>query len=145
MSHALLPDDDLSRFVFRKSDINNQNNPPTMKSSVFSSKAPKGFSVYHITGLQWQEIWDLAREYVEKLRLLSEPNEPILGRFDVKVRFYEEAQLKITHAPEPHPRHYNIHGMPVSTDQEAGNKLNRRQKLLQNTSLFISCHNLTPP
>lgn len=117
--HDLKPDDLLSRFLFKRDQINFDQQ--VVKSSVFSEKHPNGFSVFHTTTLSDPDIWQIAYTHV-----VRDPNKPLLGRCDLEVTYYEQASLRIE-KDEPPPRHHNIFGMPVSSDMIAAKNLSMRQ------------------
>jgi hypothetical protein len=136
MVRDLHADDILSRFLFYAGHINKVEG--VIKSCALAEKHPNGFSVYRTTNLCEGRVWGLGKNYVEISYLRQNPPRPMLGRFDVSVRFYHEGQLTIEHFPDPNPRHYNIHGMPISTEfAQEGQKLNLRQKVLQGAKLFL--------
>lgn len=132
MVSVLSPDDILSRFLFYNSEINESEG--VIKSSALAGKHPNGFSVFRTTNLYEQRTWGLGRNYVEPTFLKQ--SRSMLGRFDLAVHFYQEGQTTIHHAPNPHPRHYNIHGMPIPTLAQAGQALNLRQKILKETKFY---------
>jgi hypothetical protein len=127
--HDLKPDDTLSRFLFRRHYINFDQQ--VVKTSVFTEKHPDGFSVFHTTALSDSDIWQIAYTHVA-----LDPNKPLLGRCDLEVTYYEQANLRIE-KDEPPPRHHNIFGMPVGSDMEEARKLSLRQTMVA-TSRFKS-------
>ena len=127
--HDLKPSDILSRFLTKRGHINVQQR--VVNSSVFSEKHPNGFSVFHTTGLSNAIIWGIANAHV-----IKDPAKPLLGRCDLDVAAYEQAKLDIT-KKEPPPKHYNVFGMPVSTDMEEASKLSMRQVLVSKAKLEL--------
>jgi hypothetical protein len=129
MAADLMPNDVLSRFLDSESRINRELR--ILKTSAFTDKHPKGFSVFKTTSLSESAIWDIAYKYVIK----SDSGKPLLGRGDLEVKFYREANLEIK-KDEPPPRHYNIFGMPIDSGLKDAERLSMRQKMSAN-SRFI--------
>lgn len=131
--HDLRPDSLLSRFLLRRHRQHINHERQSVKSSLFSSKPPpSGFSVFHTSSLSETEIWHIAENYV-----VTDPEQqPLLGRCDLEIQYYEHAELEIEKS-EPPPKHYNIHGMPVGSDMEEAKKLALRQMLVANSKLIL--------
>ncbi len=90
MLQNLQPDDIFSRYMFFRSDIDFEKR--ILKTSAFSGRHDKGFSVFETTNLLEEQIWKIGRK-VEKGYLRK--NRPMLGRGDLEVRFYQKANLEI--------------------------------------------------
>jgi hypothetical protein len=129
MTADLIPNDILSRFLDSESRINRELR--ILKTSAFTDKHPKGFSVFMTTNLSENSIWDIAYKYVIK----PDSEKPLLGRGDLEVKFYLEANLEIK-KDEPPSRHYNIFGMPIDSGLRDAEGLSMRQKMSAN-SRFI--------
>jgi hypothetical protein len=105
---------------------------------VFSKKHPSGFSVYRTTALCQPRIKALGKKYVEPSFLRQENPRPMLGYFDLSVSLYWKglsSNTTLHHAPDPHPRHYNVYGMPIPAAQ-LGHELNLRQTMTKAAKLF---------
>jgi|688.fasta_scaffold866653_1 hypothetical protein len=136
MVTALSADDILSRFLFYQGDVDWDKG--VVKSSVFSKKHPSGFSVYRTTALCQPRIKALGKKYVEPSFLRQENPRPMLGYFDLSVSLYWKglsSNTTLHHAPDPHPRHYNVYGMPIPAAQ-LGHELNLRQTMTKAAKLF---------
>jgi hypothetical protein len=59
------------------------------------------------------------------------------GHFELEVAVYEQAKLSIKKS-EPPPKHYNVFGMPVSSDVEEASKLSMRQFLVDKARLKLT-------
>jgi hypothetical protein len=126
MPHDLQPSDLLSRFLLHRRYINEEKR--VVNSSVFSEKHPQGFSVFQTTGLDDVSIWELATTHV-----LGTPPKNLYGRCDLAAGGYQESGLTIE-IKQPPPRHYEIYGMPVSSDMEEATKLSKRQVMVAKAS-----------
>src|SRR5271165_6599948 len=115
MPHDLQPNDLLSRFLLHRRYVNEEKR--VVNSSVFSEKHPQGFSVFKTTDLNDASIWGLAIAHV-----LGNPAKSLYGRCDLAAGSYQESGLTIE-ISQPPPRHYEIYGMPVSSDMEEAMKL----------------------
>lgn len=123
--------DRLSRFIYFSDQINWITKK--VKSSLFSKKHPRGFSVFETT--------DLDEESIKKIELRdarkgNENKKPPYGRCDMSVRNYKKGNLDIQEDMPP-PRHYNILGMPVKNDLTDANNLNIRQEMANKYSKLI--------
>lgn len=127
--HDLEPDDILSRFLFNRKYINYSKK--VVNTAVFTGTHPDGFSVFNITSLSHSDVWGIAEEHV-----VPNNKHDLLGRCDLKTRFYEQANLTILKS-EPPPRHYNIFGLPVGTDLDEAKKLSLRQVMVAHSSLHF--------
>ena len=123
MPHDLSLNDLLSRFLLYRKYINEEKG--VLNSAVFSEKHPDGFSVFKTTLLPNDAIWALALAHV----VVPDSGRPLLGRCDLEAVHYENAGLSIDKS-EPPPLHYNIFGMPVTTDLEEASKLSKRLVML---------------
>jgi hypothetical protein len=92
--HDLELTDILSRFLTQRSHINWDK--CAVRTSVFSEKHPKGFSVFHTTGLTDKQIQEIAHQYV-----INDPTRPLRGHFELEVAVYEQAKLSIKKSEPP--------------------------------------------
>jgi len=135
-SAPLKPDDVLSHFLFYRSDINFAERK--IKTSVLSKPYPNGCSVFLTTGQPHEQIWQVAKEYV--VPSYSKQNRPMVGRFDIESSYYHEAGLDIE-LSEPPPKHYNLHGMPITASIEQGKQLSHRQQIVAQSQLYLIADN----
>lgn len=121
----------LSRFLFYNKQINRT--ARCIKTSALKGTPDVGFSVFKTTGLPHIRIW-----YLGKKRAApgyESQGKPMLGRFDLEARIYKSANLKIIKSPPE--RHYNIYGMPISTDIDQAHNLSKRQIVANAVQLYL--------
>lgn len=95
--------EELAKFIFNKSQFSSSNN--RVKYSVFLPPPNRRLSVFRISGLSVQEVWEIG-ETVGLLRAI--PLSP-LARADIKASSVLDAELEID-ADDIPPRHANIVG-----------------------------------
>lgn len=101
-------DERISRFVLNSKHINSSGRP---KPTVFEpSRLHKNISVYRTGDLSEIEIWDIAFEYIEKLR---KDNKKIVARADLSANYYFNAGLQFDPDGVPHIRHANVINWPT--------------------------------
>ena len=86
-----------------------------VKYSAFIPPQSLKLSVYRISGIQNQEIWNMGNEYVAKPQ-----SKTVLGRADIlasEVLNLGEG-LSLEPDPKPHPRHANITGWAVDKSKQ---------------------------
>lgn len=131
MNEAVNPEENISRFYFSKKDVRQDN---TIKHNVFMPPPIHGrMSVYRTSDLTNQEIWDIGKIYVEPDR-----GKPIVGRADLKAIEIYNCKLKITPTELPHPRHANIEGWELNTE-------NDRLKALKMAASAVNIKNQLAP
>ena len=130
----LLPTDILTHFLFFSSDINLPER--AIKSSVLSKKHPNGFSVFETTGANHIDVWGVGKQYVAPSFEKHNPPRYMVGRYDIPSKYYTDASLTIE-LSEPPPKHYNIHGMPVSTSLIEAIHLSHRQVIVRDAKLYL--------
>ncbi|MEK7679349.1 MAG: hypothetical protein AAB356_04070 [Deltaproteobacteria bacterium] len=105
-------DEAISRFLTDEDSFN-----PTAKRVRHSAfKLPRGksaLSVYRTKGMVDREIWDIARRFVTELR---PDRKDVLARGDLQACIYKELKLRFSVDGKPHPRHVNIEGWPLFTE-----------------------------
>jgi len=129
--HDLKPNSLLSRFLLRRHRKHINFERKAIKSSLFTEKHPKGFSVFCIDSLKEARVCAIAQRYVA-----TNPDDPLVASCTLETEYYEKAELKIDKSTPPQ-RHYNIHGMPVGSDMEEARKLSLRQMLVANSKLVL--------
>ena len=101
------PSERISRFILNSKHISSSGHP---KSAVFiPSKRTKDISVYRTSDVPEVEIWDIASQYVEKLR---EDQKKVLARADLPAKNYFDASLQFDPNGYPHKLHANVINWP---------------------------------
>ena len=95
------PTEALARYIYSKSYYRSSDN--TVRHSAFMPPKNRGLSVFRISGLRENEIWQLG----DNLRT----DQPLLGRADIKAGSVNETGLAVEADDIPH-RHANIVGWP---------------------------------
>ena len=89
----------ISRFIFEKAHLKSKN------QAVFKAPASLRFSVYRMTKVSDDEIWETCRDYVENLRGM-----PAVGRVDLQAEEYALQGLGFDPNGKPHTRHTDVVG-----------------------------------
>ncbi len=97
------PSETLSRFVLKERYIRANN---TVKPAAFEPNKNGETSVFRISGITNNEIWDIGDREVAPKR-----NRPILGRADINTAIVISNELKVIPS-EPPKRHADITGWP---------------------------------
>jgi hypothetical protein len=100
----------ITRYIFERTHFA----PSTgrVKYSAFLPKKRKT-SVYRISKLEEQEIWDIGIEYVSKER-----NMPLLARGDILAAVVLDNSLGIVPDTAKHPKHANIIDWPDNKEEQ---------------------------
>ena len=103
--------ENISRFIFEKRHVSNgKAKPEAFKPSSKTSN----LSVYRTTSLTEQDIWGIAREYVENRRA---DGKQMIARGDLSAQHYNEQSLQFDADGAPHPRHANVVNWPSEKSQ----------------------------
>ena len=105
-----------------------------IKTSAITGKHEKGYSVFHTTDLSKNEIFSIAE--AEVIPSFRKQNRELLAWFNVEVKLYEHAELKVVEEIPP-PRHHNVFGMPMASAMEEAEKLAKRQEFIANAEIII--------
>ena len=95
--------EDLARYLFHRNEFNSTKE--LVKYPAFMPPANRRLSMFHISGLGEQEIWEIGE------RVASQRSLPLLARADIKVSFINKTAL-IIDEDGTIQRHVNIVGWP---------------------------------
>lgn len=102
--NSIDPNEEITRYIFEKTHF--ASSKGRVKYSAFLPKKRKT-SVFRISKLEEQEIWDIGIEYVSKER-----NIPLLARGDIFVSVVLNNSLSVAPDTEKHAKHANIIDWP---------------------------------
>lgn len=113
MREEISVDERVSRFIIKR---NRKHYTPTtlkVKYKAFMPNRHGETSVFRISGLDENDIFDLGRKYVA-----APQNSPLDARADLLVRKILKFDLKIEPQPDPHPRHASIINWPQDVEDQ---------------------------
>ena len=111
----ILPGEKLTRFIRYNRHFDE---PNTVRHEVFLPHRKRtDISVFHISGLSDDEVWEIGREYVQT------EERPIKARADLLASNVYDSNLEVV-PDEPPERHANIRPLPV--DNSPANRKTRR-------------------
>lgn len=128
---ALLPNNRLARFIFAR---NHYRADGTVKYQAFLPASDGDTSVFSISELTRDQIWELAEAHVVPLRLM-----PVKGSAEIEVSHVLDTGLSVA-LSEPPPLHANISGWPGGanpTDEDRARKKQIAQKLEEVATLNL--------
>ena len=108
----------LSRFIFSDKHFSKSKNQ--VKAAAFMPPNPPrrlALSVYRSGSLSENQVWNIGRKYVEKVRT---DDKKIQARADIDVKVVRQATLEVISKPDPHPLHADIIGWTL---EESGKKM----------------------
>jgi hypothetical protein len=106
------PKESLTRYIVEKSYY--RSTDETVRHNAFMPPANnRALSVFRISDLPQDEVWDLGELYVAAPR-----NKLLLGRADIFASNVFSKGLGITPTHRPHPRHANIINWPVEREYQ---------------------------
>ena len=94
----------LTRYVFEKTYYRSDG---TVKHNAFMPNRNGETSVYRISNLNIDEVWNIGEHFVARKR-----NKELLGRTDIGAYHVLNNGLEVKAENDPHPRHANIIGWP---------------------------------
>jgi hypothetical protein len=106
------PNEDLTRYIFGK-DYYRPKDKTVKHNAFMPAKEERKVSVYRISSLPLNEVWDIGDCYVAPLR-----NKPVIGRADILALHVIKQGLKIAPEDDPHPRHANIVDWPEEREKQ---------------------------
>ena len=109
------PVERITRFV---SDHDQITKKGKIRTGVFAPR-PKDLtlSVYRTINLQEIKIWEIGKNFVDKLSRKRNPK-PIFARCDLKADRFFDHKLQIKPVPTPHPRHADVINWSTSKDEQ---------------------------
>lgn len=120
------PGENLARYILHKSHFSSQQK--RVKYAVFMPAPTGETSVFRISNLSEDEIWEIGRRDVAQKREM-----PLLGRADISAFYVFNKNLKIIPDNIP-PRHANIIGWP---EEKSAQKL-IAMELAENARLHLT-------
>ena len=121
------PDEKLTYFISSRSGFAPTKNE--VKKSAFSptTKSPNELSVYRISSLTENQVWEIGRIHVEgKIRIKARAD--FSASIFYENQFFSQKNIKVIPAPHPHELHANI--TPIPTNIEDRDEIFRELALL---------------
>ncbi len=103
------PDEKLTRFISSKSGFSIQKKTVSYRAFIPQKKSPQDISVYRISTLIENEVWEIGREYVQG------ENE-IKARADFLAQIVYENNLIVIADTQVHELHANIMPLPINKE-----------------------------
>ncbi len=108
---AVSPEECLTRYVTEKGYY--RPNDGTVRHNAFMPSSNRELSVYRISNLSSQQVWNIGELYVAIPRC-----KPLLGRADIRASKVMSKGLRVIPATQPHPLHANITDWPNDRDTQ---------------------------
>ena len=108
MNTEILSPEILARYIIQRKHYRADG---TVRHNAFMPSPAGEVSVYRITDLKEEQVWEIGRTNVA-----AALNKQLLGRADIIALCVFNQKLRVESDPKPHPRHANIVGWPI--DQE---------------------------
>lgn len=109
------PDEKLTYFISSKSGFAATKNEVKARAFAPTSKSPNELSVYCTSSLTENQIWEIAKEYVEgKIKIKARADFPASIFYDNLL--FREKNIRVISAPHPHELHANITPIPINKE-----------------------------
>lgn len=117
---SVAPEERLARFIFSQKHFSTQNK--RVKPAAYLPNPENGdTSVFCVSGLGQDQVWDVAEEYVVPVRC-----QPVKARADITAAAVLEQGLSINRDDTP-PRHANIRHWPGGANPSLEEKAKQKQ------------------
>lgn len=120
------PDEKLTYFISSKSGYARTKKEVKARAFVPTKKGPNELSVYRISSLTENQIWEIGRIYVQD-KITIKARADFSARIFYENQFFCERNIKVIPAPHPHELHANI--TPIPPDIEDRDEIFRELAL----------------
>lgn len=101
-------EEDLSRYLLSSSYF--ARTKGQVKYSAFMPNSQGKTSIYRVSGLEDETIWEIGENFVRKPIIKKQPSCKLHGRADFKGNAVFECALEVVADTSPHPRHADLVG-----------------------------------
>ena len=121
------PDEKLTYFISSRTGFSIEKREVKARAFSPSKKSPNELSVYCISSLTENEVWEIGKRYVEgKIKIKARADFP--ASIFYENQFFQEKNIKVLSAPHPHELHANI--TPIPVDKEDRDEIFRELALI---------------
>ena len=121
------PDEKLTYFINSKSGFARTKKEVKAAAFYLTKKSPNELSIYRISSLTENQVWEIGKEYVEsRIKIKARADFPASIFYDNQ--FFREKNIKVISDPSPHELHANI--TPIPTNIEDRDEIFRELALL---------------
>lgn len=114
---SIPPDEKLTYFISAKTGFSIENKEVKSRAFRPTKKSPNELSVYRISSLSENQVWEIGKKYVEdKIKIKARADFPVSIFYENHL--FREKDIKVTSAPYSHELHANITPIPVNKEDQ---------------------------